>query len=98
MDNEKTLNFGKEVRQEREKNGISLRKMASLVEMSPSYLSKLERGLVAPPSEKFIESMSSILNIDRDRLMAFAGKVSSDIIGKIIENPDIAKKIRNESC
>ena len=49
-------------------------------------------------SEKFIESMSSILNIDRDRLMAFAGKVSSDIIGKIIENPDIAKKIRSESC
>lgn len=89
-------NFGREVRGERERSGISLRKLASLLDMSPSYLSKLERGLVAPPSEKFIESMSEILNIDRDYLMASAGKVSRDIVGKIIEDPSIARKIREE--
>ncbi len=89
-------NFGKEVRSERERSGISLRRLASLLDMSPSYLSKLERGLVAPPSDKFIESMSEILNIDRDHLMASAGKVSSDIVGKIIKNPKIAHKIRDD--
>jgi len=90
-------NFGKKVRTERERSGISLRKLASLLEMSPSYLSKLERGLVAPPSDKFIEQISEILDIDKDSLMASAGKVSSDVVSKIIKNPEIAERIRTNS-
>jgi transcriptional regulator with XRE-family HTH domain len=86
--------FGKVVRQLREDAGISLRKFALLLEMSPAYLSKLERDILPPPSEEYICTMADVLETDKDCLLAKAGKVHPDIIKKIVESPGIANKIR----
>lgn len=86
--------FGKTVRYLREQNGVSLRKLAKLLEMSPAYLSKLERDLLPPPSEEYICSMADFLETDKDRLLAKAGKVAPDVIQKIVEAPEIASDIR----
>lgn len=86
--------FGGVIRKLREDAGISLRKLAKLLEMSPAYLSKLERDLLPPPSEEYICSMASILEEDPDILLAKAGKVHPDIIQKIVDSPSIASHIR----
>ena len=86
--------FGTMVRSLREDAGVSLRKFSKLLEMSPAYLSKLERNLLPPPSEEYICRMADILETDKDHLLAKAGKVAPDIIQKIISTPAIAADIR----
>ena len=82
------------IRNLREESGVSLRKFAKLLEMSPAYLSKLERDLLPPPSEEYICSMADVLETDKDCLLAKAGKVAPDVIRKIIQPPQIASDIR----
>jgi DNA-binding XRE family transcriptional regulator len=43
--------FGPLVRREREAQEIALRQMAKMIGVSPTYLSKIERGAFPPPSE-----------------------------------------------
>jgi len=86
--------FGVIIRNLREDAGISLRKLSKLVEMSPAYLSKLERDLLPPPSEDYICAMAEVLETDPDILLAKAGKVHPDIIQKIVDSPSIASHIR----
>ena len=47
--------------------------------MSPAYLSKIERGQFDPPGEEKIKRIADLLELDRDPLLALAGKVSSDL-------------------
>lgn len=86
--------FGTIIRNLREESGVSLRKLAKLLEMSPAYLSKLERDLLPPPSEEYICSMAEVLETDKDSLLAKAGKVAPDVIQKIIATPKLAADIR----
>ncbi len=54
MGKEKTeKNFGPTIRDWREKKEIGLRRFADMVGMSPTYLSKVERGDFPPPGEDF---------------------------------------------
>ena len=81
--------FGQHVRDRREglaeeAGDFSLRQVAGRVGLEPAYLSKIERCLVAPPSEAKITKLAMELNEDPDVLLAMAGKVSSDL-QKIIQ-------------
>jgi HTH-type transcriptional regulator, competence development regulator len=76
--------FGDYVRSAREglaegAQRFSLRQVASRIGMEPAYLSKVERGLVPPPSEATILKLAADLGEDADMLLALAGKVSSDL-------------------
>ena len=76
--------FGDFVRERRENlrktdPGFSLRRVAERIEVQPSYLSKVERGDVAPPSEATILRLAEALEVDGDVLLALAGKVSTDL-------------------
>ena len=88
--------FGTRVRTLREEAGLSLRKLAKLLGMSPAYLSKLERDLLPPPSGEYICSIADVLETNKDDLLAIAGKIAPDIIEKIIKKPQIARDLRNE--
>lgn len=66
---------------------FSLRKVAGRVGLEPSYLSKIERGQQAPPSEEKIIALANDLSEDPDVLLAFAGKVSSDLLDVIRTRP-----------
>lgn len=52
---ERIKSIGAQLRNAREKKGISLRAMASKVKRSPSYLSKIERGLVLGSGQLYID-------------------------------------------
>lgn len=57
--------------------------------MEPSYLSKVERDEVAPPSEATILRLAEALDEDPDLLLAMAGKVSSDLRMVILKRPQL---------
>ena len=57
--------------------------------MEPAYLSKIERGDVAPPSEVTTVKLAKELGEDPDVLLAMAGKVSSDLQEIIRKRPQL---------
>ena len=70
-------------------NGYSVRKVAEKIGVEPAFLSKVERDIVPPPSEKKITTLAKVLNEDPDILLAMAGKVSTDLLEIIQERPEI---------
>jgi len=86
--------FGQYVRAARERlqgsdSGFSLRKVAQRIEVEPAYLSKIERGEVAPPSEQTTVRLARELGEDPDVLLALAGKVSSELQDVIRKRPKL---------
>jgi transcriptional regulator with XRE-family HTH domain len=87
--------FGKFVRDSREAlqategRRYSLRQVAGRLEVEPTYLSKIERNEVAPPSEKVLVKLASEMRVDSDVLLAMAGKVSSDLQAIILRRPEV---------
>lgn len=86
------VGFGRYVRQRRlalqktEPSG-TLRKIAGEAGLEPSYLSKIERELEAPPSEARIVAIANALGEDPDVLLALAGRVSRDLQDVIVRRP-----------
>jgi len=66
---------------------FSLRQVAMRIGVEPAYLSKVERGQTAPPSEATIRRLAEELGEDADVLLALAGKVSSDLQAAIRRRP-----------
>ena len=76
--------FGNSVRAIRERlrredRRFSLRQVAQRISVEPAYLSKIERGDVAPPSEATTVRLARELGEDPDVFLAMAGKVSGDL-------------------
>ena len=85
-----SIQFGPYLRSRRERlkaenPAFSVRQVAERVGLEPSYLSKIERGEQAPPSEAKIRALAEDLGEDPDVLLAMAGKVSTDL-QEIIKN------------
>jgi transcriptional regulator with XRE-family HTH domain len=86
--------FAKFLRERRESvrqtdKAFSIRQVAQRAGIEPSYLSKIERGLEAPPSEETIVKLAQELSEDPDLLLALAGKVSSDLQEVIRKRPQL---------
>ncbi|WP_295407076.1 helix-turn-helix domain-containing protein [uncultured Thiocystis sp.] len=73
--------------------GYSLRQVAQRVGIEPAYLSKVERGEVAPPSEATIRKLALELHEDADVLLAMAGKVSSELQAIIRARPRLFAEV-----
>ena len=65
----------------------SMRQVAFRIGVEPAYLSKIERGDFAPPSEEKIYALAAELGEDSDVLLAMAGKVSKDLQAIIRARP-----------
>lgn len=65
----------------------SVRQVAERIGVQPSYLSKVERGEVAPPSEDTLVRLARELAVEPDLLLAMAGKVSRDLLEVIRRRP-----------
>ena len=75
---------------------FSLRRVAERVGVEPSYLSKVERGATAPPSEETLRRLAAELALDADVLLALAGKVSSDLQEVIRRRPGLFAQLIRE--
>jgi transcriptional regulator with XRE-family HTH domain len=99
-----TQSFGDYLRQARERLGkndrtYSLRQVAARCEITPAYLSRVERGDVGPPGEETLVKLADDLGEDRDVLLALAGKISGDLREAIMKRPqlfaELIRQIRN---
>jgi len=93
--------FGDYIRERREAlrandSSFSIRGVAGQIGVQPSYLSKVERGQVSPPSEEKIFYLAAILGEDPDHLLALAGKVSADLQAAIRERPRLFARLIRE--
>lgn len=84
--------FGDRIRQLREAKKqhdarFSLRKFAEAVDLSPTFLSKMEVGDFDPPKPEKIKKMAELLGVDADDLLALAGKVDPALSDIIKEQP-----------
>lgn len=92
--------FGGHVRKLRERQledsaTFSLRQVAGRCGVTPAYLSRVERGEVAPPGEETLLKLANDLGEDPDVMLALAGKISSDLKAAILVRPRlIAELIR----
>jgi transcriptional regulator with XRE-family HTH domain len=74
----------------------SVRQVADRIGVQPSYLSKVERGEVAPPSEETIVRLAGELQVSPDLLLALAGKVSKDLLDTIRKRPLLFSELLRE--
>jgi transcriptional regulator with XRE-family HTH domain len=93
--------FGDYIRDRRERRreedpSYSLRQLAARIGVEPSYLSKVERGAEAPPSEEKIRRLAQELGEDPDVLLALAGKVSADLMKAIRKRPQLFARLIRE--
>jgi len=93
--------FGSFARDRREElrssdRAFSLRQVAFRVGVEPSYLSKVERDEVAPPSEETIVRLATDLDVEADVLLALAGKVSRDLLDVIRRRPMLFGQLLRE--
>lgn len=97
----KSQGFGDYVRERRQTlltndRAYSVRGVARTTDIEPSYLSKIERGVEAPPSEATIRRLAAALDEDPDVLLALAGKVSDDLQSVIRRRPQLFAQLIRE--
>ncbi|MCM1430720.1 MAG: helix-turn-helix domain-containing protein [Muribaculaceae bacterium] len=96
--------FGQSLRYIRQAQGISLRKVASAVNRTPTYISDIERGNNRPPEPVLLKELLKALAMDQasvgiqDYLYDLAarerGEVSGDITEYIMAQNELRKLIR----
>lgn len=93
--------FGEHIRERRESlrrsdRRFSVRQVANRIGVEPSYLSKVERELEAPPSEPRIRALARELGENPDELLARAGKVATDVTRIICRRPRVVPPLIRE--
>jgi len=84
------MRFGQSLARARRAKRITLRKLAKLVGLSPSFLSELELGRRLPPKNKEkIRDLALVLNLDEDDLVEAAEKE------RIKRSPQFFEKLFN---
>jgi transcriptional regulator with XRE-family HTH domain len=86
--------FGDILRDLRLEAKVGLRELARRIHTSPGYLSDVENGRTAPPSEKVIVEMARALNVDKQRLLAAARKVDPELSQYVAQQPQVADFLR----
>ena len=81
--------FGQELRRLREAKGISQRKLGEIIGLASGYVSRIERAEFKAPSEEKIVAMAEVLGANKDHLLALSGKVSSDVMDLVKEDPEV---------
>lgn len=86
--------FGDMLKSLRTEKKISQRKLAELVGIDFTYISKIESGTMEPPAEGTIVKMAQFLGENPDKMLLVAKKVPSDFNKVIIENKDVPAFLR----
>ena len=86
--------FGVRLRELRKQTGMNQRVVAERAGINFTYLSKIESGVMLPPSEELIIKLAKILNADKDELVTLAGKFPSDLT-KSLRDRDTLRFLRS---
>jgi HTH-type transcriptional regulator, competence development regulator len=86
--------LGSELRLLRQARGLRQRDVAEVVHVSRAFLSQVESGYDAPPSEAKLRELAEVLGGDPDKLLALAGKLPTDLHDALVTRPDMWPAIR----
>ena len=87
------MTFGRRIKQAREALGIRQRAMADSLKISPSYLSRIERGREPPPDPRIIRKLVRLLNCDPDELYSLAKTVDPELLA-FVRTPQVLAFLR----
>lgn len=73
-----SLVFGEYLKQLRLKRELTLKKLANLAGLSPSYLSRIERGKRNIPNARFLNKLAPHLNLSPQEIMIAAGYLNKE--------------------
>lgn len=82
--------FGSLLRCQRQISRVGLRELARATSLSHSYLSRVERDLLPPPSAATIRRLAQALHTDSARLFAAAGVISDEVLSFFFSRPEAA--------
>lgn len=74
--------FGEYIRAARLKGDLSLREAARRIGVSPTYLSQIENGKVAPPMPAVLRNMAGLYSVSFDNLIQRAQNRLSESVGR----------------
>jgi transcriptional regulator with XRE-family HTH domain len=91
--------FGDVLKYWRGRAGLSLHQLEEAVGMSATNLSRIERGLVGPPTAEWLDKLAAALGAPRGRLYRAAGRIPppdehdrTDVIEAILTDPDFTQE------
>jgi transcriptional regulator with XRE-family HTH domain len=88
------MKFGNFIRNKRLEKGYTLRRFCELVDISPTFISRMERDEIDPPREDKIVAMAQVLSIDAEELVFKANRLPDNIKKMIISRPDLVSLLR----
>jgi HTH-type transcriptional regulator, competence development regulator len=86
--------FGETIRQLRIAQDLGLRETAGKIGISPTYLSRIERGKESPPKPEVIKALAKVLVADPDVLFRLCPSTDPDIVALLKERPKLMDLIR----
>jgi transcriptional regulator with XRE-family HTH domain len=89
------IRFGEILRHLRKDSGLGIKKLAPVLGVDYSYLSKLESNVITP-SPEVVGRVAKYFHYDYDRLLLSAGRVPDEILTILRENPDEALQYLRE--
>ncbi|WP_345874833.1 helix-turn-helix transcriptional regulator [Shewanella algae] len=87
-------NFGETLRELRAAHNLGLRETANKVGISPTYLSRIERGKERPPKPELIKALATLLAADPDVLFRLSSSTDPEIVDYLHTEPELMNLIR----
>lgn len=92
------MQFGERIRQLRESHGWTQKQLAERLDVSVSYISKVENERLHfgdYPSEKFIHRLACAFDVDEDELLLLSDRVPDALRCRIRERPEVFNAVAN---
>ena len=90
------MTFGRKVRELRTAKNLTQRELAERIGINFTYLSKIENDKLEQdqsPKEDTIKKLAGVLSGDQDELLLLARKIPERIKQRVIERPDVFRKM-----
>ena len=90
------MTFGERIRHLRKEKNLSQRDLATKVGVNFTYISKIENEKLDfgdYPSEDLIRKLAKALRADADELLILAEKIPEAIKKRVMERPDVFRKL-----
>jgi transcriptional regulator with XRE-family HTH domain len=75
--------FGDFVRERRLQRKISVRRMAKMIGVCPTFLSMIELAKTPPPTDGVIRQMAGVLLCDEMQLFRLAGRLPAEVLAQL---------------
>jgi transcriptional regulator with XRE-family HTH domain len=87
--------FGARLRQLRQERQVTMKGLARQLGVDPSFLSRIERGVVAAP-EQLVRELSKALGAVEDPLLLLAGHLPPDVEAILLAQPERSIELLRE--